>query len=76
LLFFKEAVEPNFLVRVGIGKALKEGGWAFKVKVNNSDKGGDPIKGCGCRGQQGTKKHVRYMTGNKKPLNTEINPFG
>jgi hypothetical protein len=75
LLFFKEAVEPIFLVRVGIGKALKEGGRAFKVKVNSADKGGNRSEGCGSWGQRGTKKRVRYMIGDKKAFNAEINPI-
>ena len=58
---------------VGIGKAFKEGGWAFKVKVNSADKGGGHIKGCGSWGRRGTKKCVRYVTGDKKSFDAEIN---
>jgi hypothetical protein len=54
LLLFIEAVEPNFLVRVGIGKAFKKGRQAFEVKVDCTDKRGNWIKGCRSRGQQGT----------------------
>jgi hypothetical protein len=46
LTFFIEAVEPNFLVRVGTGEAFKEGRWTLKVKVTHADKRGDWIKSC------------------------------
>jgi hypothetical protein len=54
---------------------VKEGRWAFELKVDCTEKGSNRIKGFGSQGRQGVQKRVRYMTGDMKAFDVDINPI-
>ena len=41
---FKEAIEPDLSVRMGVCQSLQKGNWAVTMEVNSANKGGNWIK--------------------------------
>ena len=64
----KEAIKPDFSIRMGVHQSLQKGRWAVTMEVTGTDKGGNRIKRVGVDDDCEQRNNSETWPGRRMPL--------